>query len=676
MTILDMSMSAALMIGAILLLRRAALYRLPKWTFLLLWGVALCRLLIPFSVPARCSVYTGLAELRQADSAAAEVWTTPAGLPAETAPKENNVPSAAQSEGPQPVQPPVQGGVEREDSGFVPDPLTLVYLTGTAVMGGLFALSYLRCCRRFRQARPADAPALERWRQSHPGGRSIRFRQSGQVSAPLAYGLLRPVVLFPDNTDWEDGEGLGYVLTHEYVHIRRGDVWWKLLLAAALCLHWFNPMVYLMYFYANRDLELSCDEVVVRAFGVPVKSDYALSLLRAEERRGAGLPLCGYLGGGKRAMKERVTAIMKLKKTSAAAAAGALALLLGVTAVFATSAVPQGQAPAAPSSSQEQTKSRPPAVDLPPAAVLPSAPILDAPAENLPEDPEKELPKAVPVQEMEADPAPVSRYPRNKAGQTYGVWTEAEGYADVPDLIYYRWDQATEGYLLRTELYPYSYPVRTEEEKARYYDWYEAVLGDFRGRDNLALYSFDTRLRDREGKEIRVTIMMNIFDCTLDQEELARRVEGGQVPRPSFQFHSVPAERIPAGRRSNSNLPSDGSADTQLQQLLADQLLDGDYPRNRKGETYGSGCLSEYTGYDPDLIAVVATNGESGYVTFEDWEKGGCCGYPGGVKTADDAGKYMEWLKTQPTSYFIPVYDMEHETVVGEFEIGNSAGYD
>ncbi len=92
----------------------------------------------------------------------------------------------------------------------------------------------------------------------------MEIRQSDRIAALLTYGVLRPVVLIPKQTDWTDETRLKVILTHEFVHIRRFDTLTKLLLAAALCIHWFNPFVWVMYVLANRDIELSCDETVVR----------------------------------------------------------------------------------------------------------------------------------------------------------------------------------------------------------------------------------------------------------------------------------------------------------------------------------------------------------------------------------------------------------------------------
>ena len=121
----------------------------------------------------------------------------------------------------------------------------------------------------------AVAPAAAHHR--HPAGR---------ISSPLTFGVLRPVILVPKKTDWTDETALRYVLEHEFVHIQRFDVLSKLLLIAAVCVHWFNPLVWVMYVLANRDLELSCDETVLRRFGGDIRAAYARVLIRMEAARG------------------------------------------------------------------------------------------------------------------------------------------------------------------------------------------------------------------------------------------------------------------------------------------------------------------------------------------------------------------------------------------------------
>ena len=113
-----------------------------------------------------------------------------------------------------------------------------------------------------------------------------RRHPAGRISSPLTFGVLRPVILVPKKTDWTDETALRYVLEHEFVHIQRFDVLSKLLLIAAVCVHRFNPLGWVMYVLANRDLELSCDETVLRRFGGDVRAAYARVLIRMEAARG------------------------------------------------------------------------------------------------------------------------------------------------------------------------------------------------------------------------------------------------------------------------------------------------------------------------------------------------------------------------------------------------------
>ena len=163
-----------------------------------------------------------------------------------------------------------------------------------------------------------------------------RRHPAGRISSPLTFGVLRPVILVPKKTDWTDETALRYVLEHEFVHIQRFDVLSKLLLIAAVCVHWFNPLVWVMYVLANRDLELSCDETVLRRFGGDIRAAYARVLIRMEAARGGFAPLCNHFG--KTAIEERITAIMKTKRITIVSLGLAALLVAGTVTVFATSA--------------------------------------------------------------------------------------------------------------------------------------------------------------------------------------------------------------------------------------------------------------------------------------------------------------------------------------------------
>lgn len=142
----------------------------------------------------------------------------------------------------------------------------------------------------FRTALPVHSHYVEKWLKKHPLKRPILVRQSDRIFAPLTYGIFRPVILMPKKMDWKNEKQLQYVLSHEYVHICRCDTATKLIATLALCIHWFNPFVWVMYFIFNRDIELACDESVIRKFGERSKSDYSLMLINLEAAKSGLLP--------------------------------------------------------------------------------------------------------------------------------------------------------------------------------------------------------------------------------------------------------------------------------------------------------------------------------------------------------------------------------------------------
>lgn len=183
---------------------------------------------------------------------------------------------------------------------------------------------------------PVENDVSRQWLQTHPLRRSVSIRQSDRISSPLTFGVLHPIILMPKKTDWNNETMLKYVLEHEFVHIKRFDVISKLLLITAVCAHWFNPLVWIMYVLANRDIELSCDETVVHHFGNGTRASYAKVLICMEETKSGFAPLCNHFS--KSAIEERITAIMKTKKITVISLLLAVVLVAGTVTVFGTSA--------------------------------------------------------------------------------------------------------------------------------------------------------------------------------------------------------------------------------------------------------------------------------------------------------------------------------------------------
>lgn len=316
MSLFQMSVAGGVLILFIVVIRALAIHRLPKTTFLALWMIAALRLLLPFSIPLPFNIHIGL------DVFSDVVQELPSGNIASTLPGDS---------------PP-----SYDIGTAVPSPATehistfeILWLVGVLLLAIYFSISYFRSMRKFKMSIPDNTPYIQNWLTAHQISRPLAVRSSDLISSPLTYGILHPVILLPKKLDRNDQAALKYVLTHEYVHIRRFDAITKILFAAVLCIHWFNPLVWVMYVLANRDMELSCDAWVIRMLGEKNRSSYALMLIKMEERRSGMSALCSHLG--KNAISERIEAIMKFKKTSILACAFALVLVVGATTAFATS---------------------------------------------------------------------------------------------------------------------------------------------------------------------------------------------------------------------------------------------------------------------------------------------------------------------------------------------------
>ena len=313
MSLLQMSFTGGILIIAIIVIRALAINMLSKKTFNALWGISVVRLMIPFSIPSVFSVYS-LIDSHAPGNGLQAIRVLPIGASGQEASMPGSITNAANAV----------------------STWTIVWAAGVLVCAVFFSLAYWKCWKEFQTSLPVGNNFTENWLSVHQQRRRISIRQSDRFSAPLTYGVLHPVILMPISTKWEKTDSLEYVLAHEYVHIRRFDSIRKLVLIVVLCVHWFNPLVWVMYILANRDIELSCDEAVVRFFGENTKAAYARALISMEETRSGLTPLCNNFS--KNAIEERITAIMKIKKTTVFSLILAGFIVAGIATAFATSA--------------------------------------------------------------------------------------------------------------------------------------------------------------------------------------------------------------------------------------------------------------------------------------------------------------------------------------------------
>lgn len=298
MTLLRMSLGGSLMIALTLVLRALCLHRLPKRVFVLLWGLCALRLLLPFSLPVL------------------------------QVPQEAYVPQAAGAAVPGTAD--ALSALAAHGRAFLAGGgLRGLYALGLAAAALYFARAYVRSRRLLRTALPLGRRA-----------QGVPLYESDRIRTPLTYGAVRPRIVLPAGLALA-GEALADALAHELSHVQSRDVLKKLLLLSAALLHWFNPLAWVMYALCQRDIELCCDERVLRARGESARRGYALSLIALAERCRTEGPLC--VSFGRRAVEERVMSIMKWRRPTFAGLAACA--LMGVTMTGALAATSLTYAP-------------------------------------------------------------------------------------------------------------------------------------------------------------------------------------------------------------------------------------------------------------------------------------------------------------------------------------------
>ena len=272
-TVLRMSLSAGVLALVVLALR-LALGKAPKWVRCLLWALVAVRLLCPILPESRVS-------LMPRSTLPDTVYTTPPAVEFETPQAPAVSPPEGETDAP----------VSREAS--LRQSLPILWAAGVLAMLLYAAASYLRLRRRVRVNVPLDERVL----------------LCDEIDTPFILGVLRPRIFLPSGLAEPQR---AHVLAHERAHLARRDHWWKPLGFVLLAVHWFNPVLWLAYILLCRDVELACDERVVRGLDREGVAGYSQALLACGAAR-ARIAACP-LAFGEVGVKQRVKNVLNYKK--------------------------------------------------------------------------------------------------------------------------------------------------------------------------------------------------------------------------------------------------------------------------------------------------------------------------------------------------------------------------
>lgn len=304
--IVNMSISASWLLLAVLLLR-TLLKKAPKWVSVLLWGIVAVRLICPFSFESVLSLIPSAQTISPEImmDATPQIQTGVEGL--------NNVlnPIISQTFAPEPIASanPLQI--------WIPVSANL-WVAGIALMLLYTAVSY------FRLRHKVSTAVLLR----------ENIYQSEYVDSPFVLGILKPRIYLPFQMD---GQNLALVIAHEQAHIRRKDHWWKPLGFVLLALHWFNPLVWLGYILLCKDIELACDEKVIKEMDSDTKADYTQALVTCSISR-RSIAACP-LAFGEVGVKARIKSVLHYKKPAFWIVLIAIIICVAVAVCFLTNPV-------------------------------------------------------------------------------------------------------------------------------------------------------------------------------------------------------------------------------------------------------------------------------------------------------------------------------------------------
>ena len=307
--IVNMSITASYLIVAVIVLR-LVLAKAPKWIRGILWGLVGIRLVVPFSFESVFSLMPGKSHI-PTGTVQSTATGTDAGAPPVMLDFNTSAGAAPQSTDIAGTFVPVEEAVQTASVSWI-DILSIVWVVGMIAMVGYCIISYLRLKQRVADAviYSGDMCAEDCKESSYKKrGKRYSIYQSEKVASPFVLGFFKPGIYIPFQMTTKDME---CVIAHEKAHIARKDHWIKPIAFMLLSFYWFNPLVWVAYILLCRDIELACDEKVIKEMGENHKKAYSKALLKCSAP-GRMISACP-LAFGEVGVKKRIVNVLNYKK--------------------------------------------------------------------------------------------------------------------------------------------------------------------------------------------------------------------------------------------------------------------------------------------------------------------------------------------------------------------------
>ncbi len=330
--------------AVVTLLIRAIFSRsVKKSVFVLLWLIVFLRLLIPVSIPSPTSVFNLIKNNEYTVSGSVDILPD---IVKENFDITNNTQintrqTVEVSKEPTKIEEPVRNmaALQKVENPLAPGAVaSFIWLGGILVLIIIYIGIYIAAINRSKNLSLLDEKLLYDCKKIITVKRPVSLHQSKDISSPYVFGIFRSKIVVPYIMGTYENKSFQHIILHELIHIKRFDNLIKLFAFLVLCLHWYNPVIWLSYIFLQRDMEASCDEKVVKLLGENAKKAYAESLYEFACKKNK-LDYPGIMTFGETGTKKRIRNILNYKKSSLSAVIIACCLIVTVLAGWATNPV-------------------------------------------------------------------------------------------------------------------------------------------------------------------------------------------------------------------------------------------------------------------------------------------------------------------------------------------------